>query len=224
MAVASACSSSKKSDPQPNPVAEFTASRQVVDLNEAVVFTNTSTNAARYEWNFGNGRTSTDANPTTTYTTAGTYTVILKSYNSENVPAVKTFQVRAGSRRLYLVSIYALNFRDPAGLPWDPTSGPDVTIGYSVDGSTIVRSYTSGDLTPASLPYGTASRNEILGNNFSVYLYEYSNISSIPERLMYSNTISTAAPSANRDADGKGYYLSASPSGDYQVRVEYITQ
>lgn len=42
-----------------------------------VSFTNTSVNASTYEWDFGDGITSTEKNPTHTYQTAGTYTVIL---------------------------------------------------------------------------------------------------------------------------------------------------
>ena len=42
-----------------------------------VNFTNLSTNATSYEWDFGDGTTSTDVNPSHLYTEAGTYTVTL---------------------------------------------------------------------------------------------------------------------------------------------------
>jgi gliding motility-associated-like protein len=45
-------------------------------------FTNTSTNATSYLWNFGNGQTSTATNPTCVYPTAGTYTVNLLASNA----------------------------------------------------------------------------------------------------------------------------------------------
>lgn len=44
-----------------------------------VSFTNKSANATQYEWNFGDGQTSTAANPTHTYTSTGTYMVRLVS-------------------------------------------------------------------------------------------------------------------------------------------------
>ncbi len=45
---------------------------------QAISFNSTcSTNASKYEWDFGDGNKSTDANPTHTYTTAGVYTVKL---------------------------------------------------------------------------------------------------------------------------------------------------
>ena len=42
-----------------------------------VEFTNNSANATSYLWDFGDGNTGTDNNPTHTYATAGTYTVTL---------------------------------------------------------------------------------------------------------------------------------------------------
>lgn len=45
--------------------------------NAVVYFTNESTNASNYEWNFGDGTTSTDANPWHEYQSPGTYVIQL---------------------------------------------------------------------------------------------------------------------------------------------------
>ena len=45
--------------------------------NTTAYFTNNSSNANSYSWDFGNGATSTDENPWTTYQSTGTYTVTL---------------------------------------------------------------------------------------------------------------------------------------------------
>lgn len=45
-------------------------------------FTNTSTNATQYEWNFGDGRTSTASDPVHTYAATGIYTVRLIAKNA----------------------------------------------------------------------------------------------------------------------------------------------
>lgn len=59
------------------PTADFTAKADAT-LSKKVVFTNASTNALTYSWDFGDGSTvSTVAAPTYTYTMAGTYTVTL---------------------------------------------------------------------------------------------------------------------------------------------------
>lgn len=49
-----------------------------------VNFTNLSTGATSYHWDFGNFNTSVLSNPSTTYTQPGTYTVTLIAYNGPN--------------------------------------------------------------------------------------------------------------------------------------------
>lgn len=46
-----------------------------------VQFLNNSTNATSYSWNFGDGNTSTSANPSHTYATGGDFTVVLTATN-----------------------------------------------------------------------------------------------------------------------------------------------
>ncbi len=60
------------------PTAAFVA---VVNF-DTVAFVNASQNATSYLWNFGDGSTSTDANPTHIYAEDGTYTVILTATNA----------------------------------------------------------------------------------------------------------------------------------------------
>lgn len=58
---------------KPMPKGDFTAS---VD-GFAVTFTSSGSDITGYSWDFGDGNSSTDANPVHTYTTSGTYTVLL---------------------------------------------------------------------------------------------------------------------------------------------------
>ena len=64
----------------PSPVADFTAATSTSNLD--AVFTNTSTDATDYTWDFGDGNGSTDANPTHTYSAAGPYNVTLSASSS----------------------------------------------------------------------------------------------------------------------------------------------
>lgn len=69
------------------PVAGFT----YTVTNSTVVFTNTSTNALSYQWDFGDGQTSTEASPTNVYKAAGDYTVKLTATGEAgSTPSVKT--------------------------------------------------------------------------------------------------------------------------------------
>ncbi|MBT8228861.1 MAG: PKD domain-containing protein, partial [Bacteroidia bacterium] len=51
-------------------------------------FTNTSTNATSYEWDFGDGNMSTDESPTHVYGVADTYTVTLTAFNDNGQTTV----------------------------------------------------------------------------------------------------------------------------------------
>ena len=64
------------------PVANFSASPTTILEGETVDFTDASQYAASWSWNFGDGQTSTEQNPSHVYTAAGTYTVSLTVNNS----------------------------------------------------------------------------------------------------------------------------------------------
>jgi PKD repeat protein len=68
---------SKFIEVQPFPTAAFTFTTN----GGTVSFSNSSTNATQYSWNFGDNKTSTETNPTHTYATNGTYTVLLTALN-----------------------------------------------------------------------------------------------------------------------------------------------
>ena len=65
-----------------SPIASFNSSVNQGCSPLNVVFTNTSTNAVSYLWNFGNGNTSTQLNPSNVFTQPGNYTVTLVSTSS----------------------------------------------------------------------------------------------------------------------------------------------
>ena len=70
------------------PTADFTFSPADVEIYDEVTFTNASADADTFSWEFGDGATSTEENPTHTYTAEGTFTVKLTASNidgSKNV-------------------------------------------------------------------------------------------------------------------------------------------
>ena len=68
-----------KKDP---PVALFTTAETSYKMNEPVVFVNQSVNAKDFAWDFGDGNTSSEENPTHAYATAGDFAVTLTSNGS----------------------------------------------------------------------------------------------------------------------------------------------
>lgn len=62
--------------------ATFTANDTIVCVPTTVTFTNNSLNATTYKWDFGDGGTATDKNPSHNFTKVGTYTVTLSATGS----------------------------------------------------------------------------------------------------------------------------------------------
>ena len=78
-------SSDDPGDPVP-PVASFSFTADEL----TVTFSNSSQNAASSDWNFGDGNSSSDANPTHTYASAGTYEVTLEVTNADGTDATSS--------------------------------------------------------------------------------------------------------------------------------------
>ncbi|HSN62203.1 MAG TPA: gliding motility-associated C-terminal domain-containing protein, partial [Ferruginibacter sp.] len=68
----------------PKPIASFTWSPNPPQENTPVNFSNTSIGATRYLWNFGDGETSTQTNPSYQYNATGTYNAELIAFNDDN--------------------------------------------------------------------------------------------------------------------------------------------
>lgn len=64
----------------PTPRPSFTANKYTVCIGDSLRLTNLSDSATAYLWKFGDGRTSTLANPTHIYISPGNYTVTLIAY------------------------------------------------------------------------------------------------------------------------------------------------
>jgi hypothetical protein len=68
-----------------SPNAYFSASPADPVVGEDVWFTNESENVASFEWDFGDGFISNEANPIHRYTSTGTFTVILKVWSGSGL-------------------------------------------------------------------------------------------------------------------------------------------
>lgn len=81
----------------PVPVAAFTIQNDNCTVSCDISFQNQSQNAQSYQWNFGDGGTSTDAAPKHTYTKAGTFTVKLTATGalSQTASATQTVTIKS---------------------------------------------------------------------------------------------------------------------------------
>lgn len=67
----------------PKPVADFEFAAPTDPAPVTVQFTNTSENADRYEWDFGDGQTSAETSPSHTFTSYGNLLVVLKAFQKD---------------------------------------------------------------------------------------------------------------------------------------------
>lgn len=99
----------------PQPIANFTATPTYGTAPLTVNFTDQSTNTpTSWQWDFGDGNSSTQQNPTHTYSNAGTYSIILIAINSSGSNA-KT--------QNNLIVVYSGNSAPVANFTATPTSG-----------------------------------------------------------------------------------------------------
>lgn len=73
------------------PKASFTVSKHFPKIGESVKFTNTSTDSESFEWDFGDGQTSSEKSPEHIYNSKGKYNVTLKAKSGDNSALLDTF-------------------------------------------------------------------------------------------------------------------------------------
>ena len=151
-----------KEDPAPVAVAGFDYDATTDIIGQAplnVQFTNSSTNAISYAWDFGDGSTSIEKDPAHSYAKGGVYTVKLTVKNADQIevddmadlelasPLVGTWALDSAAENtidtLATKVKGAMEFGDKAG--WDgdnwlaiAADGPPVVPGYSTFWSNVI--------------------------------------------------------------------------------------
>jgi PKD repeat protein len=157
------CKKNELGNPLPSTVADFTYTATNSSNAPCVVsFTNKSLNAKGYFWEFGNGQTSTEANPVVQYDSIGLFTVKLTCTSANNVHYDQ------------LVKTMVINIKDPnAGkiqVLYFTTRGPEYGgVHYVVLDEGIP---TAIDFMPTDMvrPYGIAVDTA----HAKVYVSDYS--------------------------------------------------
>ena len=100
---------------------------ELVEVGEPFQFTNCSSNAHSYLWQFNDGNESEEANPTHTYTQRGKYKVYLTAYSKNGLHQTKANHIiEVGNRYLEQFTLKAV----PFATPWDVADGPDLKLIY----------------------------------------------------------------------------------------------
>lgn len=178
------CEEYELGNPPASTVADFTYTTSNDGyIPSEVTFTNKSLNAAAYQWNFGNGQTSTEANPVITYDTPGLYTVTLTCTPENNVHYNK------------LVKTLVVNIKDPmAGLTQvlyytsRSASGGGVHMVILTDDAPLVQDFEQVDFSRAyGIAVDTANRKVYVSDYSLGYIYRFDADGKNPVRILDVN-------------------------------------
>lgn len=210
------------------PNAGFTSN--VNGLNAS--FSNTSTNATSYAWDFGDGGNSTDANPTHAYTSDGVYTVVLSATNacgtvtSTQTVTIVTVPISAFSANTtsgcapLSVQFNNLSSSNATAWAWSfPGGSPSTsnqqnpTVTYASPGTysvTLIAANSAGSDTTTLNNYITANAGPTAGFTSSVNSFDVS----------FTNTSTNATSYAWTFGDG-GSSTNANPTHTYSADGTY---
>ena len=181
------------------PTASFSVSTSYPDTYETVYFTNNSSNASTYYWDFGDGSSSTLKNPSHYYTSSGSKTVKLTAYSAsgnKSHSTTKTLSVSSSS-----------NYGDV--MFWtDETTTYNITVTFRGIDKTITGYYystpsscgASGCATYWSVPEGTYwFTAENLLYEWSGYVTVYDGVCS--KMLLYHSKAKKQSHPENQSTD-----------------------
>lgn len=141
--------------PAIQPTIEFSHERQIVEVGDEVAFISTHTDASEFAWEFGDGNTATDQNPTHTYTQTGEFTVTLTVTSTTGDIAIATSTVTVGDRWVVGFEVQSIAFANSDGDPWDADGGPDLLFGYAPEAAPNLPVFELGaDLAETDFPLG----------------------------------------------------------------------
>jgi PKD repeat protein len=100
--------------------ARFTITENFSAQNGNILLNNTSTGADSYYWDFGNGQTSTEVNPSITYMQDGTYRINLIAINKLNCTDSFSYKYAMLFKGLYIPNAFAPNATTTLGSVFKP--------------------------------------------------------------------------------------------------------
>jgi len=170
----------------PSPVASFNYSGDNNFAPCSIKFTNQSENSVSYNWDFGDGETSTETNPSHVYSAGGTYTVLLTVKNDAGVEneSSKVVSVLDKPTKLQMNKLTVTSFpsTEENGAGWDINNGPDIMFKITDENSTnYFESSYYEDVTVASVPLvftnGLPLTFTVLDFDYIIQILDYDGLS-----------------------------------------------
>lgn len=153
------CGKDDDSSPAPDesPTVGFNYSINGFVAPSQVKFTNQSSGATSCLWDFGDGTTSSEANPTHIFNQGGNFAVKLRAFNKDAfADASRNFVIQPpySSCRTSGILLESIPFTDGSGSSWDPSDGPDLKFKILFRNTSQVLAQTGvlQNVTSAQLP------------------------------------------------------------------------
>lgn len=187
-------------DTTPEPTADFLFTPSGGRAPIEISFINTSSNATSYKWEFGNGKASTEKEPSMVFELAGTYTVKLTAINGTKQNTIsKTVTIQTPYTGVSITKIVVKEVC-PKNLSfttddWDaktPTADygyPDVFPRVTWNGTTTALWSSSNyvlNASPAKMPISFTPTSLILSDlsrAVDIDLYDYESSTILPEYM-----------------------------------------
>jgi hypothetical protein len=96
-----------------SPVAAFSIVENYENKQGQIMLNNGTINGTYYEWDFGNGKTSTGQNPVTSFDIEGSYDIQLITYNGENCADTLTMAYTLMYKGLFVPNAFYPGHMDP---------------------------------------------------------------------------------------------------------------
>jgi gliding motility-associated-like protein len=115
----------------PDPDAAFSVEKHVLpNYQQEVIFTNSSTGAENYFWDFGDETTSNEINPVHIFAKYGYQTIVLKAINRYSCSDTATYKILAKFDKIYPPNAFSPNARDAVDRVFTIGSGGVDPQGY----------------------------------------------------------------------------------------------
>jgi len=212
-----------------NPVANFT----IVGGNEPaphkVFLTNTSTGAASYIWEFGDGEFSYLTNPDHIFQEGGIYTISLTAVNGAIQDVItKTITILSRPTQVKLIELILISFPELNNDSlWDPDGSPDVY--FEIQDNSLSLLFSSGiksELQTSQLPAVYSSGLPYVFTNLSTTYYikfcDYDELSVSENMGGYYFPINTWVPDDGSEYPVEIIFESATYPLKFKLIIEWI--